>query len=474
MARDDLKAKVVLDADTKGAEKGIKRVEGSFRKFGSWLSTRFVFTLGDVSRAFSALTTSITDSAALESQTRALELNLAAQGVALEGFIKNLDQAAQGQISQADLIKQSANALLLGIPADKIAGLLEVAGVSAIAFGRTFTQAFEDIVVGIGRNSPMILDNIGLVGLKSTKAYSDYAASIGKSVDAMDAEESKLALINAALAEGKIRVDNMAGAQSKLSLMTNQGAAAWADFTVKLAQWGSVVVTTVAAGMVTLIRDLTKLPRAIGGVTEKLANMGSHLPVVGGAFGLLKESISGVNETIDNIAGPGSGLDNMAEGLDAAAKAAWFSALNVDIFNVGLEEEKVKLNESADAAKRNAQATNEAADATEKLKEATSDETTALDEGTTALDAYYESLQKRNREEERGIKILERKIVVEKQASSLEGNRGGMNLFPGLSGSRFSFTTFTPWDEMTSAQRQRYLALGGKPPEASRGWIESP
>ena len=130
MARDDLKAKVVLDADTKNAEKGIKRVEGSFRKFGSWLSTKFVFTLGDVQRAFSAITGSIKDAAALEGQTAALEANLAAQGMALDSFLANLDRVAQGQIAQADLIAASSQAILLGIPADKIAELLEVAAAS--------------------------------------------------------------------------------------------------------------------------------------------------------------------------------------------------------------------------------------------------------------------------------------------------------------------------------------------------------
>ena len=45
-------------------------------------------------------------------------------------------------------------------------------------------------------------------------------------------------------------------------------------------------------------------------------------------------------------------------------------------------------------------------------------------------------------------------------------------LFPGLSGATFSINSFTPWAEMNSAQRERFIKGGGTPPGAPSGWTE--
>lgn len=473
MARDDLKAKVVLDADTKGAEKGIKRVEGSFRKFGSWLSTKFVFTLGDVSRAFSAITGSIKDAAALEGQTQALEANLAAQGMALDSFLANLDRVAQGQIAQADLIAASSQAILLGIPADKIAELLEVAAASSIATGATITSAFNDIAVGIGRASPMILDNLGLV-VKLGPTYAEAAAALGKTTEELTPLEQKMALLNSVLEVGKERVELFGNSQSELSKLTNQAAATWGDWGDKLGQIAGFLAGGLAVVLGHAAGGFVMLSGAVLNFFKTIADGMSVLPLVGEKFQRVADKIGGWMEPLKELAGPGGKIQKFIGKAKELTTAQLYLATGVDLTGKALDDEKRRLEDAAAAAGRHTQATNDAAAATENLAQATGDEATALDEGTTALDSYFASLQQRNREEERGIKILERKIVVQKQAASLDGNRGGMNLFPGLSGSRFSFTSFTPWDEMTSAQRQRFLSLGGKPPDASRGWIETP
>jgi hypothetical protein len=71
----------------------------------------------------------------------------------------------------------SANkALALGVGqnAQQIADLLAIARQKGKDFGEGTAQAFEDITVGLGRLSPRILDNLGII-LDENKIYKEYA-----------------------------------------------------------------------------------------------------------------------------------------------------------------------------------------------------------------------------------------------------------------------------------------------------------
>jgi hypothetical protein len=95
-------------------------------------------------------------------------------------------------------------AMVLGVAdnTEEFTELMEIARDRARAMGLTIEQAFNDIVTGIGRGSPLILDNLGLV-IDQVAANEDYASSLGKTADALTEEEKKQALLNAVLEQGK-------------------------------------------------------------------------------------------------------------------------------------------------------------------------------------------------------------------------------------------------------------------------------
>ena len=72
------------------------------------------------------------------------------------------------------------------------------------------TFLYESLAKGIKRASPMILDNLGLI-IKIEEANQRYAKSIGKSVEALTAEELKIALLNETLRQGRILMDQAGG-----------------------------------------------------------------------------------------------------------------------------------------------------------------------------------------------------------------------------------------------------------------------
>ena len=119
-----------------------------------------------------------------------------------DAILDALRQASQGAIADSDLILAANRAMLLGVAdtGEEMAKLMEIAAVRGRAMGSTVSAAFNDIVTGLGRGSALILDNLGIV-VNATEANEKYAASIGKTAEALSETEKKQALINAVLAD---------------------------------------------------------------------------------------------------------------------------------------------------------------------------------------------------------------------------------------------------------------------------------
>lgn len=128
--------------------------------------------------------------------------------------LDKLRAASQGTISDMELMQAATRAQMLGVAddADTLAGLLEVAAKRGRDLGMSTADAFSDIVTGIGRLSPMILDNLGIV-MDAQTTYETYAESLGKSADALTDVEKRQALVNRVLQEatGEMGELDMAG-----------------------------------------------------------------------------------------------------------------------------------------------------------------------------------------------------------------------------------------------------------------------
>ena len=118
-------------------------------------------------------------------------------------IIRKVKEASLGAVSEMDIIASANKAMMLGLGSDaeQLANLMEIAAFRGRAMGVSTTQAFDDIVRGIGRASPLILDNLGIV-VKLGEVNEKYAKSIGKTVQELTAAEKKQALLNAVLDEG--------------------------------------------------------------------------------------------------------------------------------------------------------------------------------------------------------------------------------------------------------------------------------
>lgn len=344
----------------------IDRVQRRSGRFLDFLRQRFVFTLSEVSRLAQAAFRQIDEAGRLDSQTEALRRNLAAQGVAFDAYLAKLREVSRDQVSNAQLIESSSQALLLGIPAEKIADLLEIARASAIATGSSVAQAFDDITTGIGRASPLILDNLGIT-LKLGAAYEAMASQVGKSADELTSSEQKQAILNEVLRVGAERVALFGDAQSDLSAALSEGTAAAEDFKTKLGQvvgvvglLGATLVSQLAASVLFVTSGIAK---AVG----ELGKLGSALPGVGGAFGAVGEAASRAGDRLQEASESAGALESrLLASLSASAKAA----LGLEQTSESAAKAATGLGQAADQADRLSGSASSATSAVEKLGDA--------------------------------------------------------------------------------------------------------
>src|SRR5690606_9458668 len=103
--------------------------------------------------------------------------------------MKELQRATAGTVDELSLMKRAVMAQNFGIPIENLGVLLEFASKRAQDTGENIDYLVNSIVMGIGRKSAMILDNLGITTtqlaekLKSAggeaASVADYAAAVG-------------------------------------------------------------------------------------------------------------------------------------------------------------------------------------------------------------------------------------------------------------------------------------------------------
>ena len=79
-----------------------------------------------------------------------------------EQALNDLRAATKGTVSDFDLMKAAVQANNFKIPLDQLGSLFNFAYERAKATGQSVDYLVNSIVVGIGRKSPLILDNLGI------------------------------------------------------------------------------------------------------------------------------------------------------------------------------------------------------------------------------------------------------------------------------------------------------------------------
>ncbi len=145
----------------------------------------------------------------VESMSRAFN-SLAGTTENSQEALEKLKIATNDTMSEFDLFQQANNAMVLGVSknSDEMAEMFDIAQRLGRALGRDTASSVESLVTGIGRQSRLMLDNIGII-VKSDKAYESYAKKLGINVEQLTDAEKKQAFLNATMESARAKVKTL-------------------------------------------------------------------------------------------------------------------------------------------------------------------------------------------------------------------------------------------------------------------------
>lgn len=186
--------KEVKDLQKQG-KKSAKGIEDSFKKTSNNLVSQFKKIGGALAIAFSAQQAFQLGKEMVTLAAKAEGVERAFKRIAPKGLLDDLRRATRGTVSDLLLMQRSVQASNFKIPLETLAGLLKFASARARETGESVDFLVDSIVLGIGRKSPLILDNLGISAvelrtrLKGVGVEATSVADIAKIVGDIATEE---------------------------------------------------------------------------------------------------------------------------------------------------------------------------------------------------------------------------------------------------------------------------------------------
>ena len=157
------------------------------------------------------------------------------QGQVADTMLTKMKELSRGTISDLKLMEQANNAALLGLPVDRMGDMLQIAQSASQATGQSMQFMTQSMITGLGRQSKMILDNLGIV-FSAEQANKNYAIQIGATGRALTDAEKKQAFINEALKVGKENAEKAGLGALNLSQMWEKMTAGAENATVAIGE----------------------------------------------------------------------------------------------------------------------------------------------------------------------------------------------------------------------------------------------
>lgn len=173
-----------LEGSLRGAKGLVSRFSGSVKRIGGLALKGMAVGLGAAAAGTTALAGAAAklaiDAAPLEQVEAAFEGLAESAGRGKDEMLAALQESSAGMISNRDLMLSfNEAAQLVSVDfASKLPDAMDALGKVSAATGKDLNFLLDSLVVGVGRLSPMILDNLGIT-VDLSEAYEDWARSQG-------------------------------------------------------------------------------------------------------------------------------------------------------------------------------------------------------------------------------------------------------------------------------------------------------
>lgn len=172
---------------------------------------------------------------ALEKINRQFDMIAKQAGLSSTALKEGIEKSLGGMADLDDSLKAANQAIIkLGVNAEKIPQVFEIARKVTSVFGGELNSNFETITQAIATGNTRLLTHIGII-INAEKAYSDYAKTLGTTAGALSKTEQQAALMNAVLKQGEEKFSNLKGPSDTLTGQLQQMKIASKEFHDSLA-----------------------------------------------------------------------------------------------------------------------------------------------------------------------------------------------------------------------------------------------
>ena len=264
MALDKILNLIFRIKGAKKAEQEVSKVDSKLVALGKnavKVGAAFFAAKGVVT-AFQSLSASSLASQQVTDLTNAM-VNLGGEAGFTAESLEKFKQATDNTVSSAQLLQNTNTALVLGVAQtdDQMADLFDTAQRLGKALGVDTQFAVESLTTGLGRQSKLILDNLGIT-VDSTQAYKDYAKEIGGTVKNLTEQQKKTAFVNTAMRKAKEAVELLGPEQLTLKETNEQLTVALNDLGLAIGKATLPAVNFFTKGITAAIRAVTALTNA--------------------------------------------------------------------------------------------------------------------------------------------------------------------------------------------------------------------
>ena len=222
-----------------------------------------------------------------------------------EEALNKLRQATDNTMTDFTLFQQANNAMILGVSknSDEMAEMFDIAQRLGRALGRDTASSVESLITGIGRQSRLMLDNIGII-VKSEEAYQAYAKELGISADRLTDAEKKQAFLEATMESARNKIEDLGKEVSSSQDSLDRFSTSMGNLSDMVGDRVLVVLAPLADAFSVIARGIIDITPSIDEMNVSLLRMTNVIPfpLVDLMIALSKEtedaekSIKGFNE----------------------------------------------------------------------------------------------------------------------------------------------------------------------------------
>ena len=223
----------IIKVIVQGAKKSEKQLKGVNARLMSMakkagLAAGAYFGARGLIEGFNALTE---QGSKLQSVSKAFG-NMSTQSGLTANALQKFRKATNNTVDDVTLMTKANNAMALGLVQgdEQFADLLDTAQRLGAALGQDVTQSLDSLVTGMGRQSKLMLDNLGIM-VDTNLAYDKYAEKLGISTSALDDNQKKIAFNEEAMFQAKKIVGEMGAEQETAAMKTAELSATFANMT---------------------------------------------------------------------------------------------------------------------------------------------------------------------------------------------------------------------------------------------------